>query len=205
MLEAGRQSPVQPCVEEPTNERQPIRRCLMSLTVRRVIAGNNQEGRCVVVANEVIDAVSRGMGAGITGSEIWSTDQMPVDNAVTADSSQRAGFVKHFNEFNWVGTGGGTTFRVTEWAPGHAKFTHRTQTVDYDIVLAGEIDLELDGGEVVHLKTGDVVIMRGGTHTWHNKGAVPAITAFVLVDALPVSAKGKLLEPLFPADPGSTF
>ena len=177
----------------------------MSFEVRRYVAGNDTEGRCVVVTNEVIEAVSRGMGPGIIGSELWSTVQMPVDNAKDADSQQRAGFVKQFNNYNWVGSGGGTTFRITEWAPGHAKFTHRTQTVDYDIVLSGEIDLELDGGEVLHLKSGDVVIMRGGTHTWHNKGLVPAVTAFMLIDALPVTAAGHLLEPLFPADPGSSF
>ena len=57
----------------------------------------------------------------------------------------------------------------------------------------------------MHLQTGDVVIMRGGTHTWHNKGNVPAVTAFVLIDALAVEVHGQLLEPQFPADPGSTF
>jgi quercetin dioxygenase-like cupin family protein len=90
-------------------------------------------------------------------------------------------------------------------APGHAKFSHRTQTVDYDIVLSGEIDLILDDGEVVHLRTGDVIILRGGTHTWHNTAAVPAVTAFILVDALPVSVDHEILEPLFPAEPGLTF
>ena len=177
----------------------------MSFQVRRVVAANDAAGKCVLVSDDLVNAVSRGMGVGITGSEIWSTDQMPVDNTDSADTAQRAGFVKHFNDFNWVGTGNGTTFRITEWAPGHAKFTHRTQTVGYDVVLSGEIDLILDGGEVMHLKTGDVVILRGGTHTWHNTGTVPAGTAFILLDALPIRADGRLLEPLFPADPGSTF
>ena len=175
------------------------------MKVRRIVAGNNGDGKCVVVSNDLVEAVSRGMGEGIIGSELWSTEQMPVDNSASANTSQRAGFIKHYNQYNWVGTGGGTAFRVTEWAPGHAKFTHRTQTVDYDIVLAGEIDLELEDGQVVHLQTGDVVIMRGGTHTWHNKGNVPAVTAFVLIDALAVEVHGQLLEPQFPADPGSTF
>ena len=145
----------------------------MGLQVRRVVAANDANGRCTLVSDDVIPAVSRGMGAGINGSEMWSTDQMPVDNAKAVDHLQRAGFVKRYNDYNWVGTGGGSTFRVTEWAPGHAKFTHRTQTVDYDIVLSGEIDLILDGGEVVHLKAGDVVILRGGTHLaqhWDDSG-----------------------------------
>ena len=51
-------------------------------------------------------------------------------------------------------------------AHGLARFTHRTETVDYAILLSGEIDLELENGEVVHLKPGDVVVQRGTTHTW---------------------------------------
>ena len=108
---------------------------------------------------------------------MWSTDQMPVDNSPSADNAQREGFVKRFN----------------------AKFSHRTQTMDYDIVLSGEIELILDDREVVHLRTGDVIILRGGTHTWHNTGSTPAVTAFILVDALPVRVDDEILEPLFPA------
>lgn len=72
--------------------------------------------------------------------------------------------------------------------------------MDYDVVLSGEIDLILESGEVVHLKTGDAVILRGGTHTWHNIGVVPAVTAFILIDALQLRVGGTVLEPLFPAD-----
>jgi hypothetical protein len=89
----------------------------MSLKVRRVVAANNAAGKCVVVSDEVIDAVSRGVGVGVTGSEMWSTDQMPVDNSPSADNAQREGFVKRFNDFNWVGSEAGTTFRITEWRP----------------------------------------------------------------------------------------
>ena len=67
--------------------------------------------------------------------------------------------------------------RITEFAPGHGRFPHRTETVDYAILLSGEIDLELDSDEVVHLKPGDVVVQRGTMHTWINKGTVPAVFA----------------------------
>ncbi len=172
----------------------------MSLAVRRIVVANDASGKSVKVSDETIPAASRELGVGITGTEMWSTAQMPVDNDTSADHEQRSGFIKQFNEFNWVGSGGGTAFRITEWAPGHAKFTHRTQTTDYDVVLAGEIDLTLDRGKVVHLRAGDVVILRGGTHTWHNTGEIPAITAFILIDALPVNANGEMLQPLFSAD-----
>ena len=168
----------------------------MTLVVRRIVTGHDTDGKAVVATEERLTAVSRRIGAHITGCEIWSTDRMPVDNSAAADAAQRAGFVKRYN---YVGTGEGTTFRVTEWAPGHARFTHRTETVDYAILLSGEIDLELDGGEVVHLKPGDIVVQRGTIHTWVNRGSVPAVTAFILIDAKPAEVNGELLRTVFPA------
>jgi uncharacterized cupin superfamily protein len=168
----------------------------MTLQVRRIVTGHDAKGKAVVATDEVLTAVSRRIGANITGCEMWSTDHMPVDNSDAAGGAQRAGFVKRYN---YVGTGQGTTFRITEWAPGHARFTHRTETVDYAILLSGEIDLELENGEVVHLKPGDVVIQRGTTHTWVNRGSVPAVTAFILIDAKPVEVNGELLRTIFPA------
>lgn len=168
----------------------------MTLQVRRIVTGHNANGKAVVATDERLTAVSRRIGANITGCEIWSTDRMPVDNSAAAGAAQQAGFV---TRYNYVGTGQGTTFRITEWAPGHARFTHRTETVDYAILLAGEIDLELENGEVVHLKPGDVVVQRGTTHTWVNRGSVPAVTAFILIDARPAEVNGELLRTVFPA------
>ena len=168
------------------------------MDVRRVVVANNDDGTGVVVSDEIIAAVSRGIGDAITGCEMWSTDEMPVDNAPSADPSQRAGFIHVHNDYNYVGSGHGTTFRITEWAPGHPRFTHRTQTTDYDVVLQGEIDLELEGDRVVHLRRGDVVILRGCTHTWVNRGTELAVTAFMLLDAAPLETTSGVLEPIFP-------
>jgi len=168
----------------------------MTLQVRRIVTGHDTDGKAVVASDERLTAVSRRIGANITGCEIWSTDRMPVDNSAAADAAQRAGFVKRYN---YVGTGQGTTIRITEWAPGHARFTHRTETVDYAILLSGEIDLELDNVETVHLKPGDVVVQRGTIHTWINRGSVPAVTAFILIDAKPAEVNGEELRTVFPA------
>ena len=168
----------------------------MTLQVRRIVTGHDAESKAVVASDERLTAVSRRIGAHITGCEIWSTDRMPVDNSEAAGAAQCTGFVKRYN---YVGTGEGTTFRITEWAPGHARFTHRTETVDYAILLSGEIDLELENGVVVPLKPGDVVVQRGTTHTWVNRGSVPAVTAFILIDAKPAEVNGELLRTLFPA------
>ena len=85
----------------------------MAMNVRRVVTAHNAAGKAVIKTDEQIAAVPR-VGAGISGAEIWSTDQMPIDNSAAADAAQRAGFVKHTN---YVGDGGGTTFRINEWAP----------------------------------------------------------------------------------------
>jgi mannose-6-phosphate isomerase-like protein (cupin superfamily) len=168
----------------------------MTLVVRRIVTGHDANGKAVVASDERLTAVSRRIGANITGCEMWSTDRMPVDNSTEADAAQRSGFVKRYN---YVGTGQGTTFRITEWAPGHARFTHRTETVDYAILLSGEIDMELDNGETVHLKPGDIVVQRGTIHTWINRGSVPAVTAFILIDAKPAEVNGAELRTIFPA------
>jgi len=169
------------------------------MKVRRIVTGYNASGEAVVKTDEQITAVSRGGVAGIFGCEIWSTDRMPVDNSAAAEAAQRAGFVKQNS--NYVGTGQGTTFRIDEWAPGAARFTHRTETVDYIVMLSGEIDLELDGGEVVHLKSGDVVVQRGMMHSWVNKGSVPVVMAAIMIDSKPVEVNGKELGTVFPSFP----
>ena len=70
---------------------------------------------------------------------------------------------------------------------------HRTDSLDYAVVLSGEIDMDLDGEEV-HLKAGDVIVQRGTIHNWINRGKEPCVIAFVLIDAKPVTAGGKLLN-----------
>ena len=168
----------------------------MTLQVRRIVTGHDAKGKAVVASDERLTAVSRGIGANIAGCQIWSTDRMPVDNSAAAAAAQRAGFIQ---QYNYVGTGQGSVCRITEWAPGHARFTHRTETVDYAILLSGEIDCELDDGEVVHMKPGDVLVQRGTIHTWVNRGSVPAVTAFILLDARPDQVDGRELRTVFPA------
>jgi quercetin dioxygenase-like cupin family protein len=86
----------------------------------------------------------------------------------------------------------GTVFRIVEYAPGVSPRVHRTDSIDYAVVMSGEIDMQLDGS-LVHLKAGDVLVQRGTIHNWVNNGTVPCVIAFVLVDAEPVTAGGKVL------------
>jgi quercetin dioxygenase-like cupin family protein len=168
----------------------------MALTVRRIITGHDANGRAVVKTDEVLPAMPRPNRPHIAGCEIWSTDMMPVDNSEAAAAAQRAGFVRRYN---YVGSGQGTVIRVTEFAAGGPKFMHRTETVDYAILLSGECDLEFDSGEVVHMKPGDIVVQRGTMHAWVNNGPAPAVFAFILIDAAPAEIGGEALCTHYPA------
>jgi len=168
----------------------------MALEVRRIVTGHDMSGKAVVKTDETLRAVPRLNRPYIAGCEIWSTDKMPVNNSEAAGAAQRAGFVKRYN---YVGTGQGSVIRVTEFAPGAPKFMHRTETVDYAILLSGECDLEFDSGEVVHMKAGDIVVQRGTMHAWVNNGSVPAVFAFILIDAAPAEVGGEALHTHYPA------
>ena len=122
----------------------------MSVTVRRVVTGHDQNGRATATIDEIVKNVVQGR-PGAHAAAIWTTEGFPVDNDGDADASARK-----------VGTtlANGTIFRVVSFGPGVAARNHRTDSIDYATVIAGEIDMELDG-ETVHLKAGDVLVQRG--------------------------------------------
>jgi quercetin dioxygenase-like cupin family protein len=117
---------------------------------------------------------------------IWTTEGFPANNDGQEDAGARP-----------VQTTlpGGTIFRVIEFAPGVAARNHRTSSVDYIVVMAGEIDMELDGS-TVHLEAGDVMVQRGTIHNWVNHGTAPCVLAVVLIDGKPVEAGGAVLGPV---------
>ena len=155
----------------------------MSLTVRRVVTGHDKNGRAIVTIDETARNVIQGR-PGAHAAVIWTSEGFPVDNGGDADTSARK-----------VGTtlDNGTVFRVVSFGPGVTPRNHRTDSIDYAVVMSGEIDMELDG-ESVHLKAGDVLVQRGTIHNWVNKGTAPCVIAFVLVAAKPVAAGGKVLN-----------
>jgi quercetin dioxygenase-like cupin family protein len=84
--------------------------------------------------------------------------------------------------------------RIVRFDPGVTPRNHRTDSIDYAVVMSGEIDMDLDG-TVVHLKAGDILVQRGTVHNWINNGKEPCIIAFSLIYAKPVTAKsGKVLN-----------
>ena len=76
----------------------------------------------------------------------------------------------------------GTIFRIVRYEPGVAPRNHRTETIDYAVVISGEIDMRLDEG-VVRLCAGDVLVQQATLHDWVNNGREPCVIAFVLVPA----------------------
>jgi quercetin dioxygenase-like cupin family protein len=144
----------------------------MPLNIRRVVTGHDEQGRAVVAIDEVCrNLVSRRPNH--ASCVIWSTGEFPADNSDAVDGATRE-----------VATTdpGGTVFRLVEYQPGVAPRNHRTESLDYAVVLSGEIDMELDGS-VVHLRAGDVLVQRGTIHNWVNRGTRPCVVAFVLVAA----------------------
>jgi quercetin dioxygenase-like cupin family protein len=154
----------------------------MSLTIRRVVTGHDEQGRAKLLIDEEVKNVIS-MRPGASSAVIWSSVGFPVDNDGDADPS---------GDSIATTIEDGTVFRIVSYAPGVAPRNHRTDSIDYAVVISGEIDMQLDLG-TVHLKAGDVLVQRGTVHNWVNTGKEPCVIAFTLVSAKPVSAGGKTL------------
>ena len=155
----------------------------MALQFRRVVTGHDASGRAVVKIDEVAkNLVSSRPGA--TACVVWTSEGFPIDNTGKEDAGLRK-----------TGTtlGNGTVFRILELAAGVSPRNHRTDSIDYAVVMSGEVDMELDD-TTVHLKAGDVLVQRGTIHNWVNRGSEPCVIAFVLIAAKPVTVGGKVLQ-----------
>ena len=154
----------------------------MSLTFRRVVTGHDDKGRAKVIIDETIGNVAS-QRPGAQYGVVWTTEGFPVSNDGNDDPSGKK-----------IGTTvpNGSVFRVVSFGPGVTPRNHRTDSIDYAVVMAGEIDMALDIGSV-HLKAGDVLVQRGTIHNWVNRGSEPCVIAFVLISSQPVTAGGKTL------------
>jgi quercetin dioxygenase-like cupin family protein len=147
--------------------------------LRRVVTGHDGAN----VARVLIDAPptnAKYPASGATSTLLWVSDTMPADIAVGLDIEDAGS--------RTLGTSppkNGTRFCIIDYPPHKSGSMHRTETIDYVIILAGEIDMELDDA-TVHLKAGDVLVQRGTNHKWCNRSDAPARVAFVLVDAVPL-------------------
>jgi quercetin dioxygenase-like cupin family protein len=145
--------------------------------IRRVVTGHNAAGLAIVALDEAVQ------GAIVT--QVWGTDKPVSDNVSdwAYGSSQPGPTIP-----------GGSALRFVDINPGFRSAMHRTNTVDYVFILDGELEMELDGGEWVHLNAGDIVVQRGTNHAWENKSNRICRLASVLIAAEPVVINGHPLE-----------
>ena len=178
----------------------------MPKPIRRVVTGHDAAGRSMFIMDGAAPHVYQRSPGSTAVTELWETRTMPAENGGNAETTDHA--------FRLPPPKNGTVFRVVEYPPdrqrlaalererasaddgsGHsAAFDrgsprhpgfHKTDSVDYAIVLAGEIYALMDEGEVL-LKADDVLVQRGTNHAWSNRADESAYVAFVLIDAEPV-------------------
>ena len=168
--------------------------------VRRIVTGHDDKGKAVVVSDGPAPNVRVRKGTGITATLLWVTDETPADMSANSDRAAR--------EIGVPPPDNGSILRIVDFPPitpeaasvSHADvvremglgrhvpegarhpFVHRTRSIDYAIVLAGEIDMLLDDSEV-HKKAGDILVQQGTNHAWVNNGKETCRIAFILIDA----------------------
>jgi mannose-6-phosphate isomerase-like protein (cupin superfamily) len=172
----------------------------MAKNVRRIVTGHGPDGRSKVLLDSAAPNV-RQRQAGNASTLLWVTDESPADLSGNADRAAR--------EIGVPPPRRGTIFRIAEFPPGQGApaidnetllrdfgigndvlrghrprdpSIHRTRSLDYVVVLEGEIVLMLDDAETT-LHAGDVVIQQGTNHAWNNRGAAICRLAMVFIDA----------------------
>jgi quercetin dioxygenase-like cupin family protein len=172
----------------------------MARKIRRVVTGHDTSGKAIVTIDGAPKRIVTPPG-GITDTLLWVTDATPAAFVNEGDAGDR--------DVGIPPPPAGSIFRVVEFAPekdappdeggaalqarvgGHAPAggpkprhpgMHRTRSIDYAIVMEGEIDMLVDEGEV-HLKAGDVLVQQGTAHAWVNRGDKPCVVAFILIGA----------------------
>ena len=172
----------------------------MDRQTRRVVTGHDEAGKAVVLMDSAAPNVRR-RAAGLVSTLLWVTRETPAEIGGSDDRAQTTGVAPPPNgsvlrivDFPPIATVDLSTLdhhaQVKEMgiadmqAPGEPRhaFTHRTRSVDYAIVLEGEIDMLLDDSEV-RLTAGDVVVQQGTNHAWVNTSDRNCRIAFVLIDA----------------------
>ena len=143
------------------------------MDVRRVVTTEDADGKSVVMIDDTAsNATSRRHGH--DSRLIWTTDGTSPPNAGDEDAGAR--------QVGRPPAGGGTIFRVLELQPDQELEMHKTATIDYVVMIEGEMNLVLDDSEIP-LRPGDCLVQRGTSHAWRNTGDGPCKFAAILIDA----------------------
>lgn len=143
---------------------------------RRVVTGLDDRGRSCVIFDGPVPRHD-----GQPSNVVWRSASVPADNSGNEDAA--APYTMEMLH------DGGSNFMLVEFPPGMPRFMHATDTLDYLVVLSGEVVLELEAGEVT-LGPGSLIVDRGVIHAWRNDGPETAVMASITLPALPVG-KGR--------------
>ena len=187
----------------------------MHRSYRRVVTGHDKNGAAIIESDQVAtQTLERPNRPGVRLTNFWITDQTPAEYDGPTETC--------LGPLNLKPPARGSVFRCVEFMPedpevmaqlssedgaaafaemgardnvvsgGRHPWMHRTDSVDYGIVLNGEIWMLMDNEKNdVLLKAGDVVVQRGTNHAWANRGTEPCTIMFVLIDGVTSSGEGK--------------
>ena len=143
----------------------------MTFNIRRIVTGHDENGKAVISSDGDMTNVAP-LRSGNFASLLWVTDDAPAEVNGAEDPAQRDMDIEPPER--------GSIFRVLELTPGKEAYMHRTDTVDYSIVMSGECDMLMDDSEV-HMVAGDVMVQRATWHGWANRTDEPCRIIFILV------------------------
>lgn len=173
------------------------------MNVRRVVTGRTPEGKSVFVSDTDVSPITLDLLPGAEFHRLWGSD-VPVQLPSDGSPPQMPGYFPPPGGFRFglftVGPDAVTLSpdldiqkafaEIQQKLPGLAEVLeldhpgmHTTDTIDYEVVISGEVWLELDDGQEVHLKPGDTVIQNGTRHAWRNKSSTPCVLAVTLIGA----------------------
>lgn len=160
----------------------------MTSPFRRIVTGHDDQGQSVIRAIDTL--TPRLIDSGDAAFQlVWATPTVPVDLNDGMDGMLPAGKTLH----------GGSVIRIVDMLPGRASPLHRSWSIDYGIVLSGDLELELDDGSVTTLSAGDIVVQRATNHLWRNPSPDQVCRiVFILIEAKPVMAGGRVLPEIHP-------
>lgn len=145
----------------------------MAFRIRRIVTAHDAAGRSTVGSDVMVDSIAGRFDARVGRYDPWWTDGMP-PKLDGPDPTKEAGTVTPRPY--------GTIFRILEIPPDNDTEKHKTGTIDYYVILKGELYMTLDEGEVL-CREGDVIVQRSTNHGWDNRSGKPAMFAEVLIDA----------------------
>lgn len=156
---------------------------MSAATIRCVVTGHDAQGRAVVTDDTSLD-MRMNPSKVSSAAVVWTTADSPVDLDTAEHGRDRAAQLT---------LPGGSVLRIIDMMPGGCSPMHRTSSLDYGIVLTGQVELILDDGAITTMNAGDIAIQRGTIHAWRNSTDTVARIAFVLLDAKPATVDGVAL------------